>query len=405
MHIGENQHCCGCGACQGICPVHAVKMKNDREGFIRAYVAEEKCISCGMCTAVCPVSPDKSLFSETRNVFAAVNKDEDTVRRSSSGGVFSALARELLDGKGAVYGCAMNENIEAVHIRITDAGELDRLRRSKYVQSNTGETFEEVRKDLEEGRKVLYSGTPCQIAGLRLFLKKKCRDFKTWAGNLYCADLICHGVPSPGMFAENIRFWQRRYSPSMDTYEFRLKPDNCRNIYFFFCVAGSGGVVWRPWYRDPYYEAFYNFKSYNEMCYQCPFACRDRVGDITIGDYHWAAEHHEDLREKNQGKSFSISCLLVNTEQGEHLLDRVKDKFDLYPTERKWVEERNKNLIRPTLRPRERDSIYQEIQTYGYGKWAAKYYVSWAYVRNLSLVRMLARMKRKFKDGLKGGHV
>ena len=135
MHIGENQHCCGCGACQGICPVHAVKMKNDREGFIRAYVAEEKCISCGMCTAVCPVSPDKSLFSETRKVFAAVNKDEDTVRRSSSGGVFSALARELLDGKGAVYGCAMNENIEAVHIRITDAGELDRLRRSKYVQT------------------------------------------------------------------------------------------------------------------------------------------------------------------------------------------------------------------------------------------------------------------------------
>lgn len=241
MDIGTNQYCCGCHACYMVCPVQAIRMQSDSEGFIRAYVMKDLCISCGKCCTVCPVLADKIDSSKIQKAYAAVNCDEYTLRRSSSGGVFSPLAQYVLECGGTVYGCAMNENMEATHIRITDAADLDRLRRSKYVQSNIGTTYADVKQDLEMGLKVLYSGTPCQIAGLRLFLKKECKNYAVMSGNLYCVDLICHGVPSPEMFTQNIDFWKEKYSLDIENYEFRLKPDNYKQKYFFFSVARAGG--------------------------------------------------------------------------------------------------------------------------------------------------------------------
>lgn len=384
MNIGKNEFCCGCNACVQSCPVSAIKMGTDRDGFLKASVKTELCIQCGKCLTVCPTDTKASMLSKTRKAYAAINKNRDELLKSSSGGVFSVLANYILEQNGVVYGCSMNKDLYVHHIRVTSKDDLDNLRRSKYVQSNTEYTYAEVKNDLKNDVKVLYSGTPCQISGLKLFLGK---DYD----NLFCLDLICHGVPSYKMFEADIKYLNQRYRDEADKFDFRRKSRKC--AYYYYYYGKSGRIIHKPYYKDPYYEAFYNFKSYNEMCYKCPYAQEERTGDITIGDYFWALEHHIPLKEKNINLSHAISCLLINTKKGGELVKAVRNNFELYPTKMEWIIERNKNLVRPTPRPDTRNNIYNDIRKLGYEKWAKKYFCSQSYIKNLWLVRKLIQVK------------
>ncbi len=387
--IKDNLHCCGCRACEQICPKQAISIINDNEGFLKADIEPSKCIHCGLCKKICPAESKKNSFPITDKMFAAMHKQEAVVRRSSSGGIFSAFAHFVLKNKGSVYGCKLNENLKPIQYRIEDEEELDALRRSKYVQSDTERTYRQVKQDLLEGRMVLYVGTPCQIAGLRSFLIK---PYDT----LYCVDLICHGVPSARLFKQDMEWWSSKLKCSVDQFEFRLKPDYYYYYYFFFLgYSKNRKKVQKPYFYDPYYEAFYNFKDYNEMCYKCPYACLERVGDITIGDYSWAIEHHPDLCESNAGKSDTISCVLVNSEAGERLLNAVSDELDLYETKLDWITERNRNLLCPTRRPKEREHFYNDINKLGYRKWARRYFYSEAFFKNIPIVSRIIRIKNK----------
>lgn len=389
--IEGNLFCCGCRACEQICPNDAVVVKNDREGFLKAYIDSTRCIECGLCNKVCPAESRKNSFPSTNKMYAAVHKEDAVIRRSSSGGMFTAFAEYVLKQKGCVYGCKFDKELRPVQYRIEDIRNLELLRRSKYVQSDARHTYSQVKKDLVVGRTVLYVGTPCQIAGLRAFLM---RPYET----LYCVDLICHGVPSAQLFKQDIEYWSDKMKSSVDKYEFRLKPDYYYGYHYFFLESSKNGKkVQKPYFYDPYYEAFYNFKSYNEMCYKCPYACLERVGDITIGDYSWAVEHHPDLCKKNCGKSDTISCVLVNSEAGERLLDAVNDSIDLYSTKLEWITERNKNLLRPTYRPKVRDNFYKDINKIGYKKWAKRYFFSESFLKNIPIVSYVFRVKNKLK--------
>lgn len=387
--IKDSLYCCGCRACEQICPKQAISMINDNEGFLKAYVNTSKCINCGLCKKICPAESRKNLFPKAKKMFAAIHKQDAVVRRSSSGGMFSAFAHYILENKGSVYGCKLDENLKPIQYSVEDEEKLDALRRSKYVQSDTEHTYTQVKQDLSKGKMVLYAGTPCQIAGLRSFLVKS-------YDKLYCVDLICHGVPSAQLFKQDIEWWSLKLKSPVEKYEFRLKPSYYYYYYFFF-LQYSGKKVQKPYFWDPYYEAFYNFKNYNEMCYKCPYACIERTGDITIGDYSWAVDHHPDLCELNAGKSDTISCVLVNSEKGNQLLNAVSGELSLYETKLDWITERNKNLIRPTHRPKERDYFYSDIKKLGYKKWARRYFYSEAFLRNVPVFSQMIRIKHKLQ--------
>lgn len=394
-NIIDNQFCCGCRACEQICPKHAVSVRNDKEGFLKAYIDMATCIQCGLCSKICPARDRKKCFPPEK-IYAATHKKDSVVRRSASGGMFSAFAEYVLKQNGSVYGCKLDEDFSPIQCRIEELKDLDILRRSKYVQSDTRYTFIQVKNDLIEGRMVLYVGTPCQIAALKSFLGKQ---YKT----LYCVDLICHGVPSAQLFKKNIDYWSGRLHSPVEKYEFRLKPDYYYYYYFFFLACKDGRKVQKPYFYDPYYEAFYNFKNYNELCYQCPYACPERVGDITIGDYSWAVNYHSELREKNSGKSDTISCVLVNSKVGEQLLNDVKGTLDLYETKFEWIAERNKNLLRPTPRPEVRNNFYDCIEKIGYKNWAKRYYLSESFLSNIKGFSFAFRVKNKVKRIIKRG--
>lgn len=387
--IKDNLYCCGCRACEQKCPNQAISMINDNEGFLKAYINTSECINCGLCKKICPAVSKKNLFPKAKEIFAAIHKQDVVVRRSSSGGMFSAFAQYILENKGSIYGCKLDENLKPIQCRIEDEEELDALRRSKYVQSDTEHTYTQVKQDLSKGKMVLYAGTPCQIAGLRSFLGKP-------YDRLYCVDLICHGVPSAQLFKQDIEWWSLKLKCPVEKFEFRLKPDYYYYYYFFF-IEYSGKTIHRPYFWDPYYEAFYNFKNYNEMCYKCPYACIERTGDITIGDYSWAVDHHPDLCELNAGKSDTISCVLVNSEKGNQLLSAVSSELSLYETKLDWIIERNKNLIRPTHRPKEREHFYSDIKKLGYKKWAERYFFSEAFLRNIPVFSQMIRIKHKLQ--------
>ena len=201
--IEKTEQCCACGACVNTCPRNAIQMKEDAAGFLFPSVDESLCVNCGLCVKVCTFTEKGAGAHGEPEVFAAALKDQDVLRESSSGGVFSALANAVLDRGGVVFGAAWTEDLALKHIAVENKADLQKLRGSKYAQSSTGTTFRDVKKILAEGRTVLYSGTPCQIAGLKAYLG-------TDPENLLTADLVCHGVPSQRMLRDDLQHVSRK---------------------------------------------------------------------------------------------------------------------------------------------------------------------------------------------------
>ena len=185
IKIEEKDRCCGCYACYNACPVNAISMVEDEKGFKYPKVDEKKCINCGLCEKVCPILNKTEKNNNDVKAFAMYNKNEEERMKSSSGGVFSLIAKAILSEDGVVFGASFNEENEVVHIEVNSVDDLDKIRRSKYVQSKIGDTYKRAKKYLESGKKVLFTGTPCQINGLYSFLQK---DYE----NLYTQDIICH---------------------------------------------------------------------------------------------------------------------------------------------------------------------------------------------------------------------
>ncbi len=206
--------CCGCGACYSICPQKCIDMKPDKLGFLYPVIDEDKCIHCSACELVCPVF-HKGEESKTPEAWAGHVKSEALRRASSSGGVFSAICEKILSDGGIIFGAALNDDCKTVrHVKVETMDELGRLRGSKYVQSAIGDTYIEAREALKSGKKVLFSGTPCQIDGLRLFLK---RDYE----NLITVEIICHGTPSPNLFTKYIKYMEAKLGGVIKKVSFR----------------------------------------------------------------------------------------------------------------------------------------------------------------------------------------
>lgn len=310
ISIKEKHLCCGCQACAQRCPKQCIVMCEDEEGFIYPEVDVTQCIACGLCVKVCPVI-NQDNPKQPKTVYAAEALDDEIIKSSSSGGIFSLLAEQTILAGGVVFGARFDENWEVVHGYTETIEGLDVLCGSKYVQSHIGNSFLQAEAFLKTGRKVLFSGTPCQIAGLNNFLQRKYE-------NLLTVDVICHGVPSPMIWRKYLK---------------EIAKNQCiKNIFMRdkmlgwrrYCIRVDGmldTILYEEFTKNIYMQGFLLNLYLRPSCYECPAKKFKSQSDITLGDYWGIQNQYPELYNK-----LGTSAVLVNTIKGYNVFNRLHVK-------------------------------------------------------------------------------
>lgn len=356
-------HCAGCSACAHACSHKAIKMLEDQEGFLFPYIDKEKCVNCGICERICPFNGNSqdNPTNEEQTCYIATTRHQEYYQKSATIGVCTMLSQHVIEAGGYVFGVTLDEDDwKAKHICVKTTSELDKIRNSKYIQSDCGTTFQEVRRLLEDKQLVLFSGTPCQIAGLKAYLRKPYNTLLT-------VDLICHGIYSYKLLCKEVEYWENRLHGKIHNFRFRSK-------------NGSGGIInfdlsdkrgkrshyefagkYSPTYRCYAYSG--DGKNYNLRlsCYSCPFRSPKRNSDITIGDA-WFIDAAKILNRNLEWKN-GVSLIIGNTEKGKQYIDLVKPLLDCakVTSETAFVQP----ALLPTNRtiPEIREKLYNSINT------------------------------------------
>jgi coenzyme F420-reducing hydrogenase beta subunit len=363
IDLSKQMECTSCAACVNICPKKAISLLPDESGFLYPNIDSDKCIGCSLCNAVCQIELRSEREDYEQSFFALVNRDKKHLKVSSSGGAFLAVADYVFGVGGVVVGCAFDEEQKVIHtITHTLDDCIDKLCGSKYVQSETAYTYTDVKKLLSEGKIVLYVGTPCQIEGLLLFLKRK-------PPNLITMDLICHGVSSPLLWMKHKNYLENKVHAKINKYRFRGKEKAgwALYYYYYYYYGGKNRCKQGPSLLDRYYTGFLKGLNYRESCYQCRYANLNRVGDITIGDF-WGAEKHIDGVDLHDG----VSLIIVNSQRGDEVIQHIVDRVLLKRVSKENAVEDNHNLIAPTPRPKERNNYYERCFS-DFEKWEKEY--------------------------------
>lgn len=339
--LATGNHCTGCGACAAVCPVDAIAMERDKEGFSYPAVDLTRCIHCGRCTAACPALTQRQ-SGPMPAVYAAWTKDDAIRRDSTSGGVFTVLASYVLEDGGVVFGAALDGKQHLRHVACFRKEDLWRLRGAKYVQSDLGDTYREVKRWLET-RPVLFSGTPCQVDGLYRYLGDRPEGLTT-------CDLVCHGVPSPGVWEDMVRSLEAQKHKSLQTVRFRNKVTGWKDSHFT-AVYSDGTVDSAPLYHTEYGRAFGRSLFLRPCCHHCPYTSMTRPGDFTLGDF-WGLRPDELPEQQEKG----VSLLMVNTAHASHLFDQLALGRKAFPPERAIAG--NPRLASPTVQPQGRSAFF-----------------------------------------------
>lgn len=335
--------CTGCRACEQVCNKHAIEFVYNEYGFL-IPVVNGSCTQCGNCVQVCHACEDNKIFNKISTCYIAYAKNKKSVKLSASGGAFFVIATKMIEElNGTVYGCCMDDDFNVFHSKTSDINELKKYQGSKYVQSNTRDTYSSVKEDLENGKVVLYTGTPCQIAGLKSFLRKE------WE-NLYTADLICHGVPSQDSFKKYIKWLEHVSGQKILNFRFRNRNAFDASGYLIKVAYENGKVKKCAALDDLYFRLFSTNKSLNSVCYKCKYAQAERVGDITIGDSAAAGAmgvYRYDAK----------STIMINSQKGKDIWNLIKDDLVYTEIDKENEIKRNKPLTVSSPCSEERDNI------------------------------------------------
>lgn len=307
--------CCGCSACFNVCVKNAISMAANNEGFLYPNIDESICVKCGACELACPVLHTSKINKDTLpEAYAVQNKDEKIRMDSTSGGAFTAIARYVLSKGGVVFGAVFNEKFDVVHSYIETDAELSKIRRSKYVQSCIGKTYKQAKTFLDQGRWVCFSGTPCQIAGLKRYLRK---DFE----NLVTIDIACHGVPSPLFWRKYKDYQEKKFASKINFADFRYK----KNGYSSSVMAlhfENGKTYYHGHESDYMLKAFFAEIVSRKSCYNCNFKSLQRLSDFTIFDC-WSIGHFEKSMNDNKG----TTTLLIQSSKAAEIWTMISSNF------------------------------------------------------------------------------
>lgn len=332
---GREDACSGCGECAVFCPKNSITLERNANGFRVPVINTESCIQCGLCKNVCPVLSlnDKHTPIEA---YGAYSKKE--MAKSASGGIAYSIARKTIESGGVVYGAAYDKELQVKIIRVESIEGLSRIQGTKYVQADMTGIISKVLTDLENHRSVLFTGTPCEVAGVvDAARRKKLQD------GLLAVEIICHGTPSQKMFNDYLKWAKGYYKSGIKVYSFRAKRSDKDKDFMVGIELENGRKMMTSGFKDPYYKAFMSAKWFRESCYSCPFAEKQRAADLTIGDF-WNSEK----LSADFGKDRRISVVLANTEKGLKCLNNIQDVVNLEKTSWETAAQGNANLFRPT---------------------------------------------------------
>ncbi len=385
IKISKKSDCTGCHACYNICPQHCITMTADTEGFQYPVIDTKRCISCGQCEEICPIKHEPALMQEPK-LYYGWNQQEEVRYKSSSGGIFTALAEWILSHEGVVYGAGMDEQMTVKQMRISARDELHILCGSKYVQSCVGDTFAQVKEDLGAKRWVYYSGTSCQIAGLRNYLK---REYE----KLICQDIICHGVPSPKVWRLYLEAQKSPARSQVEKAEFRNKSKGWSN-YRIQLTFKNKKTYQKHHSKDLFMKLFLKNVILRPSCYECHLKKKCQVSDLTLGDF-WGV--HKVFPKLYDDKG--ISMILVNSQKGQALIDKIsQNDIRLGYIERDLLEEGYNTSARHSAIPHiQRSRFFSELENEGIvktGKSVLKEPVSITKFKE-SVIKKLVQVKRR----------
>lgn len=350
----RKEDCCGCGACLNICPKHAISMKEDECGFIYPVIDETKCVRCNACKKVCAFQ-NSVLNHNPVKCYAAISKNKTQAQKSASAGIFAAIAEIFIKNGGIVFGAAFTSDWGVHHESVSNLDELVQLQGSKYAHSDTERTFSEAKEYLDSGKKVLYSGTPCQIDALLRYLG---RDYD----NLVTIDIVCHGVPSSKMLKDYLKLLENKYKGKIRKFTFRDKQIGW-GINGSIVINSKKMKIWQS--ASSYLYYFSKGWLYRENCYKCKYANMHRPADLTIGDYWGIEKQHPELFNCDEwNEANGISLIIVNNKKGKSLLESVKT-ITAKESSFSKIAQKNGQLIQPSEKG-QRDVIIKQYYLNGW---------------------------------------
>ena len=372
------QDCTGCFACGDKCPVGAISFRYKSDGFAYPVINNWVCTQCQLCEHICPIlSVEDGYDKITSYASYAFSKPNE----SSSGGMFYAIACAVIRDNGVVYGAAFSNQMKLSHVRVTQVEELRKLCGSKYVQSDCSGIYKRVQNDLKTGTKVLFSGTPCQVSGLKKFLHKNYES-------LYTIDLICHGVPSPGVFSDWIHYCENLRKKTVVEFLTRDNRDGWDNRFRSTLIYMDGKQEYNSMLSNLWNRVFFSELATRKSCSNCKFARLSREGDITLGDF-WGVEKVSPESFNKEGVSF----VQVNTDKGQAILNSISDHVKL--TEASTTEKEHPNLYHPTHANPQREQFMYDYSQHGFEFVIKRYF---GYTRWLDLkIRVKALLNNLIK--------